>query len=52
MTDKPAQFETEGEDAIARRRFLKKAAAGTVATPAAVTLLLSAGTKRARAGFY
>ena len=49
ITDKPRQTETEAEDATARRRFLKKAAAGAVATPAAVTLLLSAGTKQGRA---
>ena len=52
MTDKPRQTETEGEDATARRRFLKKAAAGAVATPAAVIMILSAGTKRSRAGGY
>ena len=42
MADKPTQTETERQDATARRRFLKKAAAGAIATPAAVTLLLSA----------
>ena len=52
MTDTPRQTETEGERAPARRRFLKKAAAGAIATPAAVTLLLAAGTKRSRAGVY
>jgi hypothetical protein len=52
MADKTRQTEVEGEDAKARRRFLKKAAAGAIATPAAVTLLLSAGTKRARANGY
>ena len=52
MTDKPRQTETERQDVTARRRFLKKAAAGAIATPAAVVLLLSAGTKRARAGDY
>ena len=52
MIDKPQQTETDGEDATARRRFLKKATAGAVATPAAVILLLSAGTKGARAGGY
>ena len=33
----------------ARREFLKKAGKVGIATPAAVTLLLSAGTKRAKA---
>jgi hypothetical protein len=33
----------------ARRTFLRKAATVGLATPAAITLLLSAGTKRARA---
>jgi hypothetical protein len=50
MTEKPPKAETERTAAEARRRFLKKAAAGAVATPVAVTLLLSAGTKRAQAG--
>ena len=36
----------------ARRDFLKKAAKVGIATPAAVTLMLAAGTKRARAGFF
>ena len=44
---------TEKEDAKVkeddRRDFLKKAAKAGVVTPAAVTLLLSAGTKRAKA---
>ena len=52
MTDKPRQTETEGESATARRRFLKTAAAGAVATPAAVTLMLAAGTRRAKAGNF
>jgi len=52
MADKPAQTEIEDGVAAARRRFLKKAAVGAVATPAAVTLLLSAGTKRTRAAIY
>ena len=43
-TDKKA---TAGQDA--RRAFLRKAATVGMATPAAVTLLLSAGTKRAKA---
>ena len=51
MADKTPETESERQDATARRRFLKTAAAGAVATPAAVTLLLSAGTKRAKAGF-
>ena len=34
----------------ARRDFLKKAAAVGIATPAAVTLMLAAGTKRSKAG--
>jgi len=34
----------------ARRDFLKKAARVGVATPAVVTLLLAAGTKRSQAG--
>ena len=33
-----------------RRAFLKKAAKVGIATPAAVTLMLAAGSKRARAG--
>ncbi len=33
-----------------RRDFLKKAAKVAVTTPAAVTLILSAGSKRAKAG--
>ncbi len=37
-------------DANARREFLHKAAVAGIATPAAVTLMLAAGTKRARAG--
>ena len=32
-----------------RRKFLKKAAKVGIATPAAVTLMLSVGTKRAKA---
>ena len=35
-----------------RRKFLKKAAKVGVVTPAAMTLLLAAGSKRARAGPY
>jgi len=50
MADKPSETETAGRDRTARRRFLQKAAAGAIATPAAMILLLSAGTKRARAG--
>ena len=50
MTDQRRQVETEGERAPAPRRFLKTAAAGAIATPAAVTLLLAAGTRRAKAG--
>ena len=34
----------------ARRDFLKKAATAGIAAPAAVTLMLAAGTKRAKAG--
>ena len=34
----------------ARRDFLKKAGKVGIATPVAVTLMLSAGSKRARAG--
>ena len=50
MTDKPQDTETKRETTMARRRFLKKATAGAIATPAAMTLLLSAGAKRAKAG--
>ena len=50
MTDKQRQAETKGEDATARREFLHKAAKVGIATPAAVTLMLAAGNKRARAG--
>ena len=47
-------MKTEKEDAKAnqdaRRDFLKKAATASVAAPAAVTLILAAATKRAKAG--
>jgi hypothetical protein len=46
-------MKTKKEDAKvkedARRDFLKKAAKAGVATPAVMTLLLSAGTRRAKA---
>jgi len=48
MTDDPTPVEGE-ERTEARRKFLKSASKAAV-TPAAVTLLLSAGTKRAVAG--
>ncbi len=36
----------------ARRDFLKKVGKAGIATPAVVTLMLAAGTKRAKAGKY
>ena len=52
MADKTPETATERQAARARRRFLKKAAAGAIATPAVVIMILSAGTRRSRAGGY
>ena len=52
---KPEERETDKADKIdqdMRREFLKKAAMYGVATPAAVTLLLSAGAKKNEAQAY
>ncbi len=46
----PEAKSSESISTEARREFLHKAAKVGIATPAAVTLMLAAGNKRARAG--
>jgi len=51
MKTNPEAKSPEGKsDGKARREFLHKAAKIGIATPAAVTLMMAAGNKRARAG--
>ena len=51
MTKKNPDAKSTGSTSTeARRKFLRKAAKVGIATPAAVTLMLAAGNKRARAG--
>jgi hypothetical protein len=50
MKKNPEAKSREGAPTAARRQFLHKAAKAGVATPAAVTLMLAAANKRARAG--
>ena len=47
MSDK---IDQQNPDREARRKFLKKAAAGAALTPPAVTMVLSAGSRKAFAG--
>jgi len=46
MEKKPVAEQSDAPERSARRKFLEKAAAYGIATPAAVTLLLAAAAKR------
>ena len=50
MKKNPEAKSREGSTTEARRKFLHQAAKVGIATPAAVTLMLAAENKRARAG--
>jgi len=50
MKKNPEATSRESAPTEARRAFLHKAAKAGIMTPAAVTLMLAAGNKRARAG--